>query len=52
MYIKDILNTISTSGIGCKLEYSQVIILCYADDILLAPSSKGLQIIVDKTDEF
>ena len=49
IYINDILNTISTSGIGCKLGYSQVNILCYADDIiLLAPSSKGLQIIVDK----
>ena len=49
IYINDFLNTISTSGIGCKLRYSQVNILCYADHIiLLAPLSKELQIIVDK----
>ena len=49
IFINDILNTISTSEIGCKLGYSQVNILCYANDIILfAPLFKGLQIIVDK----
>ena len=47
--INDILETISSMSEGCSLNYCKNNILCYADDmILLAPSSAGLQTMLNK----
>lgn len=48
-YINDILNTISEMNIGCNICYYKLNIIGYADDIvLLFPSTRGLQTLLDK----
>ena len=49
LYINDILNAISELDPGCSIGYYKTNILGYADDVVLAsPSSKGLQVLIDK----
>ena len=48
-YINRMIREISTLPQGCVLAGSKMNIICYADDILLlAPSSTGLQILLNK----
>ena len=47
-YINSVLTEVSESRVGCSLNLTMTNILCYADDIaLLAPSAKGLQILIE-----
>ena len=53
MYIENVhfymLAQVNYLPVGCSLGYHRTNILCCADDIvLLAPSSEGLQILIDK----
>ena len=48
-YINDILKVISETNVGCSLCYYMLNIIGYADDlVLLVPTSRGLQILLDK----
>ena len=48
-YINDAIKAISALPQGCKLAGTKMNIVCYADDILvLAPSARGLQILLDR----
>ena len=48
-YIDNILQEISNSNTGCSIGGYKTNILCFADDIcILAPSAKGVQLILDK----
>ena len=48
-YINDILNEVACLDIGCNLAYNKHNTQAYADDITaLAPSAKGLQLLIDK----
>ena len=48
VYINDLIKSIASCNNGCKLGTDWVNIICYADDmLLLAPSARGLQILVD-----
>ena len=47
-YIRDLLHDVVSSGVGCNVGGVMFNILAYADDIvLLAPSWRGLQILLD-----
>ena len=48
VYKNDLIKSITSCNNDCKLGTDRVNIICYADDmLLLAPSAKGLQILVD-----
>ena len=48
LYIDSLLDEVSKSKYGCKLGIHKANIIAYADDIvLLAPSAKGLQLLID-----
>ena len=52
-YINSLIEEVVNSGIGCALNYRPINVICYADDIaLLAPTSSGLQILVNKVTDF
>ena len=52
IYINDILECISQIDVGCKLGISRINVMAYADDmILLSPSVKSLQLLIDKMHE-
>ena len=52
IYINDMVNGVSNMKEGCRIGIHSSNIIAYADDIvLLAPSRKGLQILVDKAFE-
>ena len=47
-YVNELLQTVSELSVGCKLDGENVGIICFADDIaLLAPSARGLQVMLD-----
>jgi hypothetical protein len=49
LYIDDLINEISNMNVGCKISMYRLNIIAYADDlVLLAPTSDGLQHMVDK----
>ena len=46
-YIRDLINTVVDSGVGCKVADQTFNILAYANDlVLLAPSWKALQTLI------
>ena len=48
-YIDEVINKMCNINVGCSLSFESVNILAYADDILLlAPSLKGLQFLIDQ----
>ena len=50
IYINSVLDKISSLNIGCSLGIEKSNIIAYADDIvLIAPSRKALQLLVDET---
>ena len=52
IYINEIIEHLSHLNLGCKLEINMVNIMAYADDIiLLSPSVKSLQFLIDKISE-
>ena len=53
LYVDDLVDIISSLGIGCHLKNIFLSILLYADDMaLLAPSLNGLQQLLSATDEY
>ena len=53
VYINCMIESIANMRVGCKLGLHSSNIIAYADDIvLLAPSFKGLQLLLDKASEF
>jgi hypothetical protein len=49
LYINDVINAICEMIPGCSLDLYKINIIGYADDLtLMAPSAKGLQLILDK----
>ena len=53
VYINGMIETIANMRVGCKLGLHNSNIIAYADDIvLLAPSFKGLQMLIDKASEY
>ena len=53
IYVDELIEILSKLGIGCHLRNIFLSILLYADDMALtAPSLKGLQILLSKTEEY
>ena len=53
LYVDDLVEILSSMGIGCHLRNVFLSILLYADDMaLLAPSLNGLQQLLSATDEY
>jgi hypothetical protein len=49
LYIHDLINSITSLRLGCNVAGTMINLLCFADDmVLLAPSWRGLQILIDK----
>ena len=53
LYVDDLVNILSTLGVGCHLKDLFLSTLLYADDMaLLSPSLKGLQKLLDATNQY
>lgn len=49
IYINHVIETISNIKVGCKLGTTSSNIIAYADDmVLMSPTRKGLQVLIDK----
>ena len=48
-YVRDIIQAITRMNVGCSVGGFMINLLCFADDnmVLLAPSSDGLQLLID-----
>ena len=49
LYIRDLISSITGLRLGCNVAGTMINLLCFADDmVVLAPSWRGLQILIDK----
>ena len=53
LYVDDLVDILTSMGVGCHLKETFLSILLYADDMaLLAPSLKGLQMLLTATEQY